>query len=78
MSPSSSSVFDLFLGFLTGVILFLLVSFGVIDTYLLPLGTIGNILTIVIGILAFLALLIFGLYLFKRLWRGILGRSGRL
>ncbi len=78
MSYSSSSVFDLFLGFLTGVILFLLVSFGVIGPYLLPLGPIGNILTIIIGILAFLALLIFGLYLFKRVWRGILGRYGRL
>ena len=71
---SLCSVFDLFLGFLTGVVLFLLGTFGVIGTFLNPLGVVGSYLTIFISILAFLAFLIFGLYLFKRVWKCYLGR----
>ncbi|WP_051255246.1 hypothetical protein [Pontibacillus marinus] len=65
------SVVEIFLGFLTGVAWLLLVYFGVIGSLLGILGLTGitTVLNIVITIVGLLAFLLFGICIFKRLWR---------
>ncbi|MEH7505058.1 ABC transporter [Neobacillus drentensis] len=68
---SSCSIIGIFLGFLTGVIWLLLALLGVITDFcvLLGLGSLGNFLNILIALIGFLAFLLFGLCLFKKVWR---------
>lgn len=65
-------IFGIFLGFLTGVIWLLLALKGFFTKLfvLLGLGTVlGKILTILIALIGFLAILIFGFFIFKKAWR---------
>lgn len=67
-----NGIFGIFLGFLTGVIWLLLALSGFITEFfgLLGLeGVLGNILNILIALIGFLALVLFGLCLFKKAWR---------
>ncbi|MET1032362.1 hypothetical protein [Domibacillus tundrae] len=68
---SSYSIFEIFLGFLTGVVWLLLPTSGIISDFvvLLDIGSIGTILNIIIAIVGFLAFLLFGICIFKRMWR---------
>jgi hypothetical protein len=67
---SSWGIFGIFLGFLTGVIWLLLAVWGVILDFvgLLGLGVLGTALNIIIALIGFLAFLIYGLCLFKKVW----------
>ncbi len=69
--PTCSSL-GLFLGFLTGVIWFLLAVLGVIPTFLGLLGLVGGIvgaIRLIIAIIGFLAFVLLGFCIFKRAWR---------
>lgn len=74
---SKCSILELFLGFLTGVVWLLLSVLGVVTGFvgLLALGAIGTVLNIVIAIIGFLATLLFGVCIFKRVWRCCFGRG---
>jgi hypothetical protein len=68
---SSCSLFEIFLGFLTGVAWLLLAKLGIVSGFftMLSLGYIGTILNLVIAIVGFLAFLLFGICIFKKVWR---------
>ncbi|MDQ1003036.1 ABC-type antimicrobial peptide transport system permease subunit [Neobacillus niacini] len=68
---SSCGILGLFLGFLTGVFWLLLVTLNIITDLLalLTLGTLAPILNILIGLIGFLVVIIFGLLIFKKVWR---------
>ena len=68
---SSCGILGLFLGLLTGVIWLLLVTFGVITSLLtlLTLGALAPILNFIIGLIGFLVVIVFGLLIFKKVWR---------
>ena len=71
MGLSSSSIFGIFLGFLTGVIWLWLATSETITGFLGLLGLTGILVTIInvlVALIGFLAFLIFGLYGFKRAW----------
>ncbi|WNS79412.1 ABC transporter [Domibacillus sp. DTU_2020_1001157_1_SI_ALB_TIR_016] len=73
------SIFEMFLGFLVGVVLLLLTVWGTTPAIpgffsLLGLETIGATFTIIIAILGFLVSLLFGLCIFKRVWRCCFGK----
>jgi hypothetical protein len=76
---STCSVFDVFLGVLTGLIWFLLAVLGVIDDFFdaLGLGGLADIASIFFGVVGFLAILLFGICLFKRVWHCCFGRGCR-
>jgi hypothetical protein len=67
---SSCGIFGVFLGFLTGVIWVLLVLFGVIADALaiFSLGALATILNFLFALIGFLALLLFGFCIFKKVW----------
>jgi hypothetical protein len=68
---SSCGILGLFLGFLTGLVWLLLVTLDVITNLLtlLTLGALAPILNILIGLIGFLVVIIFGLLIFKKVWR---------
>ncbi|MEC1526222.1 hypothetical protein P9D43_30095, partial [Neobacillus niacini] len=68
---SSCGILGLFLGFLTGLVWLLLCTTGVITTFLtlLTLGALANIFNILISLIGFLVVIIFGLLIFKKVWR---------
>jgi hypothetical protein len=68
---SSCGILGLFLGFLTGLVWLLLCTSGVITTFLtlLTLGALANIFNILISLIGFLVVIIFGLLIFKKVWR---------
>ena len=66
------SISGVFLGFLTGVIWLLLALLGPVTTFLELLGLVGvlvTILNVLIALVGFLAVIFFGLCLFKKAWR---------
>lgn len=75
MSPfdlSTRSISGVFVGFLTGVVWLLLAITGVITDFFVLIGlggVLGNILTILIALIGFLAVLVFGFFIFKLAWR---------
>ncbi|MCI2257048.1 ABC transporter [Domibacillus sp. PGB-M46] len=78
---STCSVFEMFLGFLVGVVFLLLTVWGstpVVPGFfsLLGLETIGATFTLIIAILSFLASLLFGLCILKRVWHCCFGKKG--
>lgn len=79
MKHSTCSVFEIFLGFLVGVVFLLLTVFGavpVIPGFFLFVGleSIGSIFTIILAILSFLVALLFGLCIIKRVWHCCFGK----
>jgi hypothetical protein len=68
---SSCGILGLFLGFLTGVIWLLLTTLNVFTALLtlLTLGALVPILNILFGLIGFLVVIIFGLLIFKKIWR---------
>jgi hypothetical protein len=68
---SNGQVFGIFLGFLTGVIWMLLSVLGVIGDVLaiFNLGSLTTILNFLIALIGFLASLLFGLGIFKKVWQ---------
>jgi hypothetical protein len=76
---SGCSVFDVFLGVLTGLIWFLLAALGVIDDALdaIGLGSLADIASIFFGVVGLLAILLFGICLFKRVWHCCFGGGCR-
>ncbi|WHZ05571.1 ABC transporter [Neobacillus sp. YX16] len=68
---SSCGILGLFLGFLTGVFWLLLSIFHVVTDFftLINLGSLGAILNILIALIGFLVLIVFGLLIFKKVWR---------
>jgi hypothetical protein len=70
-SHSSCGILGLFLGFLTGVIWLLLVTLNVFTTLLglLTLGALAPIINILFGLIGFLVFIVFGLLIFKKVWR---------
>jgi hypothetical protein len=71
MGHSSFNSFDIFLAFLTGILMILLVFFGVITSLLATLGLgaiVGLILNFIVGLLGILAVLIFGFCILKKAW----------
>ena len=61
----------IFLGFLTGVIWFLLALLGFITDFLVLIGlagALGSILNILVALIGFLTFVWFGLCLFKKAW----------
>ncbi|MBV7505388.1 ABC transporter [Bacillus sp. sid0103] len=68
---SSSGIFGIFLGFLTGAIWILFVALGWVTLLLGIIGLSGLIVTVLkflIALIGFLAFLIFGLCVFKKAW----------
>lgn len=76
MKHAACSVFEIFLGFLVGVVFLLLTVLGVVSDFfrLIDLGSIGYVFTIILAILSFLASLLFGLCIFKRVWHCCFGK----
>ncbi|OAH56639.1 MULTISPECIES: hypothetical protein [Bacillaceae] len=75
---STCSLFELFLGFLTGVVwLLLATTLGVLTSLFtfLNLGIVGTVLHFIIAILGFLAVLLFGICIFKRAWGCCCGKK---
>lgn len=75
---TSCSIWDVFLAFLAGVILLLLVKFGIIYAVLsiLQLSGIATILNFIVGLLGILAVILFVICIFRRVWRCCFGRGG--
>ncbi|MEK4029911.1 MULTISPECIES: ABC transporter [Bacillaceae] len=67
----NGSISEIFLGFLTGVAWLLLSVLGVTSTFfgLIGLGEIADILSTILAIVGFLAFLLFGASIFRRIWR---------
>jgi hypothetical protein len=76
---SGCSVFDVFLGVLTGLIWFLLAVLGVIEDAFEAIGLDGlaDFASIFFGVVGFLAILLFGICLFKRVWHCCFGGGCR-
>ena len=68
---SSCGILGLFLGFLTGVVWLLLSILNVVTGFftLINLGGLGAILNILIALIGFLVVIVFGLLIFKKVWR---------
>lgn len=75
----TSSIFEIFLGFLAGVVWLLLSVLEIFSGFfgLLELGSIGPILNIIFAVLGFLAVFLFGICIFKRVWHCCFGRTSR-
>lgn len=77
---SGCSVFDVFLGVLTGLIWFLLAVLGVIADAFSLIGLVGplaSFVSIFFGVVGFFAILLFGFCLFKRVWHCCFGGGCR-
>nr|WP_050180574.1 hypothetical protein [Domibacillus robiginosus] len=79
MKHDTCSIFEVFLGFLVGVVFLLLTVLGTPSLItgffvLIGLGGIGTIFNIIIAALGFLATFFFGLCIFKRVWRCCFGK----
>jgi uncharacterized membrane protein YuzA (DUF378 family) len=76
---STCSVFDVFLGVLTGLIWFLLAVLGVITQALVAigLGSLASFVSIFFGVVGFFAILLFGFCLFQKVWDCCFGRRCR-
>ncbi|MGR3764529.1 ABC transporter [Rossellomorea sp. NS-SX7] len=73
----SCSVFDIFLGVLTGLIWFLLAALEVITDAFALIGLVGgfaDFVAIFIGVVGFLAIVLFGFCLFRKIWHCCFGR----
>jgi hypothetical protein len=71
VSRIACSVFDVFLGVLTGLIWFLLAFFQTITQFLVAIGIGAGIAAFINGVIGFLGLLavvLFGICLFRRIW----------
>ena len=71
------SVFEIFLGVLVGLIWLLLAILGVVGDLLGLIGIVGGlaeIITIIIALLGFLAVLLLGFCILRRVWRCCFGR----
>lgn len=65
---SSCGIFGIFLGFLTGVIWLLLLGEITDLLAVFNLGIVATVLIFLIKLIGLLAFLIFGLYVFKKVW----------
>lgn len=77
MSHGGCSAFEVFLGVLGGAILLLLAFFGIIFKFLIHILGYGAAIFIngAVGVLGLIALILFAICLFKRLWRCCFGRK---